>query len=145
MVDGSAATSSSEPTEPPTTRKSQTSEEHSSYPEEAMLDAGPEDAPLRGPLMVRNMPAHDEMFFKQLSDKLEEVSKHTEAAVPSVLRDVVDEDESKDTKPTIEGDDTAAEKENSESSPQSHEEKETDIPLKLKRNNNFGAPFGEYR
>ncbi|OIW30662.1 hypothetical protein CONLIGDRAFT_287286 [Coniochaeta ligniaria NRRL 30616] len=144
MIDSSAATSSSDPLEPPNTRKSETSEDHGTYPEEAMLDAGPEDAPLRGPLMVRNMPAHDEIFFQQLSDKLEEVSKGTKAAVPAVLRDVVDDEESTDTKPTIAVDDTAAEK-GSESSPRSRESQETDIPLKLKRNNNFGAPFGEYR
>lgn len=146
MMDSSAATSSSEPSEPPTTRKSDISEEHSNYPEEAMLEAGPGDAPLRGPLMVRNMLAHDEIFFKQLSDKLEEVSKGTAAAVPTVLRDVVDEEESTETNATVGGDDTTTEKGgNSNSSPRSREEQETDIPLKLKRNNNFGAPFGEYR
>lgn len=145
MVDSSAATSSSEPTEPPTTRKSEISEDFSSYPEEAMLDASSEDVSLRGPLMVRNMPAHDEIFFKKLSDKLEEVSKGTEAAVPAVLRDVVNEEESTDTKPTTGCDEPSADKANSESSPRSREEQETDIPLKLKRNNNFGAPFGEYR
>lgn len=146
MTDSSADASSSEPSEPPTTRKSGTSEDRSDHSDQVLLDTDPEDAPLRGPLMVRNMPAHDEIFFKQLSDKLEEVSKGTEAAVPSVLRDVADQAESTDTGPTNGGDDTAVDKANSDkSSPRSRGEQQIDIPLKLKRNNNFGAPFGEFR
>lgn len=146
MTDSSAAASSSEPSEPPTTRKSDTGEDGSNLQQEALLDAGPEDAPLRGPLMVRNMPAHDEIFFKQLTDKLEELSKGPEAAVPAVLKDVADQEESADPKPTSGGDDTASEQLSSDkSSPRSREEQEIDVPLRLKRNNNFGAPFGEFR
>lgn len=151
ITDGSAAASSSEPSEPsepPTTRKSNTGEDGNGEPqEEALLDAGPEDAPLRGPLMVRNMPAHDEIFFKQLTDKLEELSKGPEAAVPAVLRDAASQEELPDPKPARGGDDTAAEEQvsSAKSSPRSREEQEIDVPLKLKRNNNFGAPFGEVR
>jgi hypothetical protein len=145
MADDSAAASSSEPLEPPVTRKSET-EDHSNQPEEAILDAGPDDAPLRGPLMVRNMPAHDEIFFKQLSDKLEEVSKGTEASVPTVLKDVVDQEPATDINKTIDSGAVGAEKTDSgKSTPRSREEKEVEIPLKLKRNNNFGAPFGVFR
>ncbi|KAB5546996.1 hypothetical protein GE09DRAFT_196678 [Coniochaeta sp. 2T2.1] len=146
MTDSNATASAAEPTDPPNTRKSETRDGHSDYPEEAVLDAGPEDAPLKGPLMVRNMPAHDEIFFKQLSDKLEEVSKGSDASVPAVLRDVLDEEESTETKPANGPDNAAAETASSDkSSPRSREEQEVDIPLKLKRNNNFGAPFGEFR
>ena len=96
--------------------------------------------------MVRNMPAHDEIFFRRLSDKLEEVSKGAEASVPSVLRGVVDTDDSADHNHPDGGAEPAAEKaKSSDSSPQSREEQQLDVPLKLKRNNNFGAPFGEYR
>ncbi|SPQ19745.1 33a8d350-5139-446f-8693-bfcd99411a06 [Thermothielavioides terrestris] len=46
------------------------------------------DPQLTGPLMVRNMPAHDEIFFQALTDKLEEVSKDDKAALPAVLKDL---------------------------------------------------------
>lgn len=142
LTDSSAAaSSSSEPIEPPTTRKSETSDDDSNHPEEAGLDADTDDKPLRGPLMVRNMPAHDEIFFRRLSDKLEEVSKEgSKASVPAVLRDVVDINDSSDTKHT-DSVDEVAEKAKSDNS----DEQQIDVPLKLKRNNNFGAPFGEYR
>jgi hypothetical protein len=146
FTDSSAAASSSEITEPPTTRKDETSEDDGNYPDEALLDAGPEDRPLKGPLMVRNMPAHDEIFFQRLSDKLEEVSKGMEASLPAVLRDVADQEGSTDTKQSNDHDDVVAEKADSDrSSPRSREGEQTEIPLKLKRSNNFGAPFGEFR
>ncbi|KAH6630120.1 hypothetical protein B0J18DRAFT_420256 [Chaetomium sp. MPI-SDFR-AT-0129] len=51
------------------------------------------DRELKGPLMVRNMPAHDEVFFQKLSDRLEEVSKDDVAALPAVLKDAEPETE----------------------------------------------------
>ncbi|KAL0468732.1 hypothetical protein QR685DRAFT_312503 [Neurospora intermedia] len=105
-----------------------------------------EDRPLRGPLMVRNMPAHDEIFFRRLSDKLEEVSKDTMAALPSVLKDAIDDDD--EAVPSNAAENQSGEsskgKENSSGS-KSEDEAELDIPLKLRRNNNFGAPFGEFK
>ncbi|KAK3943992.1 hypothetical protein QBC46DRAFT_253066 [Diplogelasinospora grovesii] len=113
-----------------------------------------EDRSLRGPLMVRNMPAEDEIFFRRLSDKLEEVSKHTEAALPAVL---------KLTNPTGEACEPAqaqaqpeaqleasssaidAGSDREESSPWSGDEEKLDVPLKLRRSNNFGAPLGVFR
>ncbi|KAJ4417021.1 hypothetical protein N0V85_002015 [Neurospora sp. IMI 360204] len=105
-----------------------------------------EDRPLRGPLMVRNMPAHDEIFFRRLSDKLEEVSKDTMAALPSVLKDAVVDDGEPEPSNAAENQsgDSSKGKENSSGS-KSEDEAELDIPLKLRRNNNFGAPFGEYK
>jgi hypothetical protein len=102
--------------------------------------------------MVRNMPAHDEVFFRKLSDKLEEVSKGTEASVPTVLRDVAETE----NKPTQDGDSThqhfaitenaAADKSDTDgSSPQSNKGEEVDVPLKMKKSSNFGAPFGVFR
>lgn len=124
-----------------------------------------EDRELRGPLMVRNMPAHDEIFFRRLSDKLEEVCKDDRSALPAVLKDV---DQTSDpavppqaeteppplqpeTKPGSQQDvassdgasDTGTEK--GRSSPKSQQKEEFDIPLKFKTSMNFGTPFGTFR
>ncbi|KAK3396130.1 hypothetical protein B0T20DRAFT_261904 [Sordaria brevicollis] len=105
-----------------------------------------EDRPLRGPLMVRNMPAHDEIFFRRLSDKLEEVSKDTMAALPSVLKDtVVDDGEPGPSNAKENEPENSSKEKDSSSGSKSEDETELDIPLKLRRNNNFGAPFGEFK
>jgi hypothetical protein len=105
-----------------------------------------DDRPLKGPLMVRNMPAHDEIFFKHLSDKLEGISRG-EDAVPKALKGLVVEDsQSEDGPSTITaGGDGAADAADKENNPKSDDEEEMEIPLKLKRSNNFGAPLGEIR
>ncbi|KAK0725701.1 hypothetical protein B0H67DRAFT_481484 [Lasiosphaeris hirsuta] len=108
-----------------------------------------EDRELRGPLMVRNMPAHDEIFFRRLSDKLEEVCKDDRAALPAVLKDV---DQTNDQILEIQQDvassdgasDTGTEKGRS-SPPKSDQKEEFDIPLKFKTSMNFGTPFGTFR
>jgi hypothetical protein len=118
-----------------------------------------EDRELKGPLMVRNMPAHDEIFFQKLADKLEEVTKDDKAALPAVLQDpgpANDKDESvlgqvkthpdgqfDAQQPTGDVDDSGSA--GSRSSPRSRDEDELDIPLKFKKKMNFGAPFGEVR
>ncbi|KAK3372432.1 hypothetical protein B0H63DRAFT_401670 [Podospora didyma] len=134
------------------------SQEQFSEDPEPVFDAA-EDRPLKGPLMVRNMPAHDEIFFRRLSDKLEEVSKDTRSSLPAVLQDIDEASESA-PRPTIEADhesqpkaqqesqqetssDSSGEKD--KSSPKSNDGEELDIPLKIKRSFNFGAPFGEVR
>ncbi|KAK0717184.1 hypothetical protein B0T26DRAFT_647930 [Lasiosphaeria miniovina] len=110
-----------------------------------------EDRELKGPLMVRNMPAHDEIFFRRLSDKLEEVSKDTMAALPAVLRgvdsacDKVEEPKSENTSNAKSDAQQEVVASKDQSSPKSGEEEELDIPLKIKRSFNFGAPFGEFR
>jgi hypothetical protein len=113
-----------------------------------------EDIELKGPLMVRNMPAHDEIFFRKLSDKLQEVSKGTEASIPAVLKDVQEEEAATGSQGVIAqpaGSDGAADvaaadgKDKDKSSPRSSDEEEMEIPLKLKKSNNFGAPFGVFR
>ena len=111
-----------------------------------------EDRELKGPLMVRNMPAHDEIFFQKLSDKLEEVVKDDKAALPAVLKD--------DSEPAQQpAGQTKAHAGEGEPEPQ-HELHRTDssgtegsskgeetpeIPLKFKKRMNFGAPFGAMR
>lgn len=130
----------------------QSSDVFDSHPEPT-LDAC-EDRPLRAPLMVRNMPAHDEIFFRRLSDKLEEVSKDREAALPAVLKDVEhiedvgqpkhDAEEFSDAaRDDASSCDSSTEKDRS-GSPKNDDD-EFDIPLKIKKSSNFGAPFGVFR
>ncbi|KAM7201421.1 hypothetical protein V8F20_004885 [Naviculisporaceae sp. PSN 640] len=107
-----------------------------------------EDPELRGPLMVRNMPAHDEIFFRRLSDKLEEVQKDTRAALPAVLKGCDDIPEfSLTAKPDTNEESSVSQESGSEKegSPKSSDGEELDIPLKIKRSFNFGAPLGEFR
>ena len=114
-----------------------------------------EDRPLKGPLMVRNMPAHDEIFFQKLSDKLNEVSKDDKASLPAVLKDAV----AAEKKPGESAEQPKAQTESLPGSQQpaagsdgpgsdgskSGEEEELDVPIKFKKRMNFGAPFGEFR
>ncbi|KAK4183768.1 hypothetical protein QBC35DRAFT_393161 [Podospora australis] len=107
-----------------------------------------EDHPLRGPLMVRNMPAHDEIFFRRLSDKLEEMSKDRDAALPAVLKDTSKPEGSDPSSNAALDDasscDSGTEKKDRGGSPKSGDE-EFEIPLKIKKSSNFGAPFGVFR
>ncbi|KXX76248.1 hypothetical protein MMYC01_208320 [Madurella mycetomatis] len=126
-----------------------------------------EDRKLKGPLMVRNVPAHDEIFFQKLTDKLEEVSKDGDAALPAVLKAEHDDQpgSSKDQtqtgagpadpqKETGGGGSDEAGSERDEGSSRSGEGEDgdddsddtgtpVDVPLRFKRPMNFGAPLGE--
>jgi hypothetical protein len=94
-----------------------------------------EDRPLRGPLMVRNMPAHDEIFFQKLADKLEEVSKDDEAALPAVLKSSADSyEQQQKLSDGVDKDNGGTES-----------AEESEVPLKFKNCLNFGAPFGAIR
>ncbi|KAM7205705.1 hypothetical protein V8F33_001031 [Rhypophila sp. PSN 637] len=112
-----------------------------------------EDRELKGPLMVRNMPAHDEIFFRRLSDKLEEVQKDTMAALPAVLKDCAISEAAEECKPeavsrAVEESPAAQEAvpdKSEQGSPKSRSGEELDIPLKFKKSFNFGAPLGEFR
>jgi hypothetical protein len=110
-----------------------------------------EDRELKGPLMLRNMPAHDEIFFQKLADKLEEVSKgDDEAALPAVLKD---SERTEHSRPQAERQSDAQQGpgakdsgvKTDKSSPGSSDEEKADIPLKFKTRMNFGAPFGAMR
>jgi hypothetical protein len=116
-----------------------------------------EDRALKGPLMVRNMPAHDEIFFQKLSDKLEEVCKDDKAALPAVLQasDAV-EDTTGETchqKAKAEGkpgphphrESVGSDGSGSGGGRSNSDEEDLDVPLKFKKRMNFGAPFGEIR
>ncbi|KAL2136834.1 hypothetical protein VTI74DRAFT_1048 [Chaetomium olivicolor] len=130
-----------------------------------------EDRPLKGPLMVRNMPIHDEAFFKTLNQKLEQVSKDDHAALPAVLQGSRPEDDvDKSDEPRKAGAGEAGSGYHQEESHRSDSTKEDtasissasgrgssgarsepevesgldfDVPLKLKKTLNFGLPFGE--
>jgi len=115
-----------------------------------------EDRALEGPLMVRNMPAHDEIFFRRLSDKLEEVSKDNEAALPAVLKGIERRGEIEDKasfKPEttqVHNDGASntvaidAGTDKSQRSPRSDKGEELEVPLKLRSSMNFGAPLGTF-
>ncbi len=127
-----------------------------------------DDPELKGPLMVRNMPAHDEMFFRKLSDKLAEVSKDGDAALPAVLKDAGADQEGESVAESASGaqtKDSSAQPQapaqvqpagsssdgsgsgsgSSRSGSRSNDEEFLDVPLKFKKRMNFGAPFGEIR
>jgi hypothetical protein len=111
-----------------------------------------EDRELKGPLMVRNMPAHDEIFFQKLSDKLEEVCKDDKAALPAVLQtsDAIDDTgeacqgAKAEDKPGPHRESVGSDGSGSGGS-RSSDEEDLDVPLKFKKRMNFGAPFGEIR
>ncbi|KAL1869851.1 hypothetical protein VTK73DRAFT_2925 [Phialemonium thermophilum] len=114
---------------------------HEDHPE-PVLEAQ-DDVELKGPLMVRNMPAHDEIFFKCLSDKLEEVSRASDGdtALPAVLKDSPAAERLSSQASAVDEDTVDPEQDSSRDS----DGEESAIPMKLKRTQNFGAPFGMVR
>lgn len=120
---------------------------------EAILEPA-DDPKLNGPLMVRNIPAYDEEFFKQVNERLQYVSRGRDA-MPSVLRDTTDAvDIASNMKDVAEVPETVAPigsdaahdstSDTDKSNPDDlGDEDEVDIPLKLRPSCNFGLPFGE--
>ncbi|KAM0325073.1 hypothetical protein ACHAQA_007612 [Verticillium albo-atrum] len=116
---------------------------------EPLLEAPAEDRKLKGPLMVRNIPAHDEIFFRRLSEKLEDVSRGHDST-PVCLQDSVDEltEDAKENAQAGQTDNDAAKdasmvvENDSGSESQKGKDEEIEIPLKLKKTTNFGAPLG---
>lgn len=107
-----------------------------------------DDKPLKGPLMVKNIPAQDEIFWAQVNKKLEPIS-HGEDALPTVIKSQIGhaggETESSPSKLVAVGGDGAADDnvDDSSFSPSGQASKlEADVPLKLRTTTNFGAPFG---
>lgn len=140
IPEGDSSQSALDNREPKSDNQEGNSEDHPEPSFEAR-----EDPELKGPLMVRNVPAHDEIFFRRLSDKLEEVQKNTKAALPAVLKDIPEL--SLRVKPETNDKLSAVRESGSEkgSSPKSSDEEELDIPLKIRKSFNFGAPLGEFR
>ncbi|GKT66561.1 hypothetical protein ColTof4_04052 [Colletotrichum tofieldiae] len=110
-----------------------------------------DDVALKGPLMVRNIPAHDEIFFKRLSEKLEDVSSGADA-VPTCMKTPSEDafegpTEDKENLLAVKQDADAASDRGSttdrdDASESRSKVEEVDVPLKLKKTINFGAPLG---
>jgi hypothetical protein len=120
-------------------------------PEPEPMHEVPDDRPLKGPLMVRNIPAHDEIFFRRLSEKLEDVSRGGQEATPTCMQSANDEGPAQgakeNTQAELPGNDGSADKgpdaHDDDSSSQTPKDDSIEIPLKLKKTtNNFGAPLG---
>lgn len=114
-----------------------------------------EDPPLTGPLHLRNLPAKDAKFFDLLDKKLEDVSKgETEDALPKVLQNdtlagpssadaAVAGSSSKAAEKA--GDQKSKSQHSSQASSPSEPESTLEIPLRIRKTSNFGAPLGEIR
>lgn len=95
-----------------------------------------DDAPLKGPLMVKNIPAQDEIFWAHLNQKLEGISQSEEDALPTVIKAQLERDEVPKIKPHENKMNIAPDGlETSKSG-------DADVPLKIRTTANFGAPFG---
>jgi len=121
---------------------------------DAMMEPSDGDKPLKGPLMLRNMPAKDELFWEEVHKKLEPISQG-QNALPAVMQSqelCSTAGPSGSNVPThglkqggpIGGDGSADAQANSDGSDGEGDAKaiEADVPLKLKSTSNFGAPFG---
>ncbi|KAM5347086.1 hypothetical protein ACJ41O_010091 [Fusarium nematophilum] len=125
------------------------------HPEPVLLDAD-DDKPLKGPLMIRNMPAQDEIFWEAVNKKLEPISQG-QNALPAVMQaspedlkpapgpsavnaashgpsavDPVGGDGSNDARAKADDSDGEA----------SNKSIDADVPLRFRATSNFGAPFG---
>ncbi|UNI24409.1 hypothetical protein JDV02_010157 [Purpureocillium takamizusanense] len=118
-----------------------------------------DDMPLKGPLMLKNLPAQDDLFFEQLNKKLESVSRG-QHALPSVLQsedededaptglfEVSDLSEQRSTQVAQTGGDVphavqAVGGFDGEDDTEDGQNLEPEVPLKFKSTSNFGKPFG---
>ncbi|KAM0417200.1 hypothetical protein ACHAPT_012777 [Fusarium lateritium] len=130
---------------------------------EPMLDPDEGDKPLKGPLMIRNLPAKDELFWEAVNKKLEPISQG-QNALPAVMQAAQEDLEvtpgpssssaqaqaqaqaqKRHKVPQIGGDgsaDAQAGDESDTNSETSDNGIDADVPLKFKATSNFGAPFG---
>ncbi|KAM0339767.1 hypothetical protein ACHAPQ_001455 [Fusarium lateritium] len=121
---------------------------------DALMEPSDGDKPLKGPLMLRNMPAKDELFWEEFHKKLEPISQGHNS-LPAVMQtqemECIAGPSSLNIpaigpKPVgpVGGDgssDAKAETDNSDGEG-GGKAIEADVPLKLKSTSNFGAPFG---
>ncbi|KAK8023604.1 hypothetical protein PG993_011670 [Apiospora rasikravindrae] len=97
------------------------------------------DRPLTGPLMIRNMPAKDEIFLQCVTDKLTS-SLNENGATPTVLKgNPMEEYKVEEAQPKL-SENVPAEGGNDSNS--LGDDEPSDIPLKLRSTRNFGAPLG---
>ncbi|KAJ4259632.1 hypothetical protein NW762_007562 [Fusarium torreyae] len=120
---------------------------------DAMLEPSEGDKPLKGPLMLRNLPAKDELFWEEVHKKLEPISQG-QNALPAVMQQEMGSiagpsglnapaHRPKQVGP-VGGDGSAdAQADAGDSDGEGGKKSiEADVPLKLKSTSNFGAPFG---
>ncbi|KAG6035871.1 hypothetical protein E4U40_001770 [Claviceps sp. LM458 group G5] len=114
---------------------------------EGLLESA-DDVPLKGPLMIKNIPAQDEIFWARVNQRLDPISQGKDA-LPRVLQSPM-----LDTTSALE--DTSSTQQNDAHAPvessagmKSEDEVEdgsaaveTDVPLIFKATSNFGTPFG---
>ncbi|KAG6167887.1 hypothetical protein E4U11_006417 [Claviceps purpurea] len=107
-----------------------------------------DDVPLKGPLMIKNIPAQDEIFWARVNQRLDPISQGKDA-LPRVLQSPILDTTSapEDTSSTQQNDAHAPEE--SSAGMQSEDEVEdgsaaveTEVPLIFKATSNFGTPFG---
>lgn len=116
------------------------------------------DKPLKGPLMIRNMPAKDELFWEAVNKKLEPISQG-QNALPAVMQTSLEDLEvgagpsgsnaqaqKRQKVPHVGGDGSVDAQADAEDSGNDSETSDNgidaDVPLKFKATSNFGAPFG---
>ncbi|EEU47081.1 uncharacterized protein NECHADRAFT_99762 [Fusarium vanettenii 77-13-4] len=116
------------------------------------------DKPLKGPLMIRNMPAKDELFWEAVNKKLEPISQG-QNALPSVMQTSLEDLEvgagpsglnaqaqKRQKVSHVGGDGSVDAQADGEDSGNDSETSDNgidaDVPLKFKATSNFGAPFG---
>jgi hypothetical protein len=119
---------------------------------DALMEPSDGDKPLKGPLMLRNMPAKDELFWEEVHKKLEPISQGLNS-LPAVMQTSESiagpsslNIQAVGPKPVgpVGGDGSADAKAETDNSDGEGGGKaiEADVPLKLKSTSNFGAPFG---
>ncbi|KAF4468640.1 hypothetical protein FALBO_4466 [Fusarium albosuccineum] len=123
---------------------------------EPTLDPDDDDKPLKGPLMIRNMPAKDELFWEAVNKKLEPISQG-QNALPAVMQVSVEDPETEAgpsglnaslhgprTVGPVGGDGSTDAQAGADDSDGETGAKgiDADVPLKFKATSNFGAPFG---
>jgi hypothetical protein len=119
---------------------------------DALLEPSDGDKPLKGPLMLRNMPAKDELFWEEVHKKLEPISQGLNSlpAVMQTMESIAGPSslniQAVGPNPVglVGGDGSADAKAETDNSDGEGGGKaiEADVPLKLKSTSNFGAPFG---
>jgi hypothetical protein len=137
--------------------------DHAAKVVDEQIDLGPleptDDVPLKGPLMIKNIPAQDEIFWAEVNKKLEPISQGRDA-VPTVMRADLEEleaaadssaaalliqrNQAPRTIDPVGGGDASQDHHDEGAKPAGPRPgtSDGDVPLKLKTTTNFGAPFG---
>lgn len=110
-----------------------------------------DDFKLKGPLMIKNIPAQDDIFWDQVNKKLEPISQGQDS-LPAVMRPSLTEEDAESSglrdlaqHVAVGGDahhDPRSTLEDQNENVAGKKGVEGDVPLKLRSTTNFGAPFG---